>query len=244
MFSVSIPIAFVAGMLSFLSPCVLPILPGFLGYLQGLVGKGRASGADKHDRVKLFANSLAFVLGFGITFTLLGVLINGIFAQSSMQLRTLLSQIGGAVIVFFGLFVLGLIKVPALENEYKLPAKKTRFQYLTSAIFGISFAVGWTPCVGAVLGSIITLAATDAGGAVLPMVAYSAGLGVPFLIVGALGGEAIALLNRFKGLLKYFNIITGILLIILGILIFTQQLNVIANFILPQELYAYFSGVG
>ncbi|MFH0879766.1 MAG: cytochrome c biogenesis protein CcdA [Lentisphaerota bacterium] len=253
MASLPVLIAFLAGLFSFLSPCVLPLLPGFLGFLSGMstaANERRKAGAKSGalgaapGRLKLFANALAFVLGFTLTFALIGLLLSSVLAGAGYDIRVWLGRIGGLVIIAFGLFTLGILKLPFLEQEYRLPAVKTRYQYLTSALFGISFAVGWSPCVGAVLGGILTLSATDPGGALLPMLAYSAGLGIPFLILGALGSEAIALMKRFRGIWPYFNLVAGILLVVVGVLLATQQLAVLGNLLIPQWLLPYLNGGG
>lgn len=239
----SIPISFLAGLLSFLSPCVLPLVPGFLSFLSGVGGLQDTAKSD-HARLRLFLNAVFFVLGFSAAFAFIGLLLSGLLASASYDIRLWLSRIGGLVIIAFGLFVLGVLKLPFLEQEYKLQPLHTRYQYLTSALFGISFAVGWSPCVGAVLGSILTLAASDAGGAVAPMLAYSLGLGIPFLLMGALGTEALGLLSRFKGFMRYFNLFTGLLLILLGVLVMTGQLARAANLVTPQALLPYLNGGG
>ncbi|VVB56529.1 Cytochrome C biogenesis protein transmembrane region [uncultured archaeon] len=265
---ISLIIAFAAGLLSFLSPCVLPILPGFLGYLSGVSAMGAApkvaqkapqgrtrsseaksvsppaSAPMPRTRWQMFLHSVFFVLGFSIAFAVLGVLLSGVLAPAGAVVRLWLSRVGGLFIIFFGLFTLGVVRIPFLESEHKLNPMHTRYQYLTSMVFGATFAVGWSPCVGAVLGSILTLAATDAGGALGPMLAYAAGLAVPFLLVGALGSEALGVLKRFRGFLPYFNAVAGILLIILGVLVATQQLVALANFIIPQALLATLNGGG
>jgi cytochrome c-type biogenesis protein len=217
--------AFVAGVISFLSPCVLPLIPGFLAYLSGT----RVAEA-KNARMKLFLNSLSYVLGFAVVFSILGVLLNTLLEGISYSVQAWLSRVGGAIIILFGLYTIGLVKLPFLEMEYKItPRKRFSATYLTSFVFGASFAVGWTPCVGAVLGSVLTLAVTQPGLSFALLLTYSIGLGIPFLLVGLFSKQALGLIKRLGPALKYFNIVVGILLVVLGILVFTQTLNVIAN---------------
>src|SRR3989338_7702518 len=157
MVEVSLIAAFIGGIVSFLSPCVLPLIPGFLAYLSGTSLGDTSSSA----RVKMFLNSLFFVLGFSVVFALLGVLLNTILSQSSYLIQEWLGRIGGIIIIIFALYLLGLLKLPFLEKEHKINVKK-RFSitYVTSFVFGAAFAVGWTPCVGAILGAVLALAIT------------------------------------------------------------------------------------
>mgnify|MGYP002624824411 CR=1 FL=1 len=226
MIELSIVVAFVAGLVSFLSPCVLPIIPGFLAYLGG------ASAAETKNRRKdIFISSVFFVLGFSVIFALLGVLLNTLLENIAYDVQLLLSRIGGLIIIFFGLYIMGLIKIKWLEQEHKLKVKK-KFQSknLTSFVFGAAFAVGWTPCVGAALGAILGLAATQPGAAFYLLLTYALGLGLPFLVVGIFTGDVTNFLNKFSKAVKYINFVFGLLLVALGVLIFTQQLQVIANF--------------
>ena len=218
--------AFLGGLISFLAPCVLPIIPGFLAYLAG------ASTAEAGSKRKeIFINSVFFVLGFGIVFALLGVLLNTLLENIAYDVQTWLSRIGGVMIIFFGLYLVGLIKIPFLEKEYKFGVKtKFKSRYATSFLFGLAFAAGWTPCVGPALGVILGLAATAPGSAFLLLLTYALGLGIPFLIVGAFTGQATEFINRHTVGLKYLNIVFGIILLGLGVLIFTQKLSLIANF--------------
>lgn len=222
----SIGVAFVAGLVSFLSPCVLPIIPGFLAYLAG------TSVIDaENKRIDVFLNALFFVLGFSFVFSLLGVLLNSILANIAYSALTWLSRIGGILIILFGIYLTGIIKIPLLEREYKLSVKaKFRSKYLSAFIFGAAFAVGWTPCVGAVLGGILALAVSQPGIAFFLLLAYSLGLGIPFLLVGLFVGPTISWIKKYSSWLKYNNIVFGIILMVLGILIFTQNLNLISNF--------------
>lgn len=229
----SLGFAFVAGLISFLAPCVLPIIPGFLAYLAGT--SVSESGTKRKD---IFINSVFFVLGFALIFAALGVLLNTLLEAVAFDVLVWLSRLGGIVIIFFGLYLTGLIKIRFLEQEHKIQVKKRfKSKYLTSFVFGAAFAVGWTPCVGAVLGAILGLAASQPGIAFWLLLSYSFGFGVPFLIVGAFASQATKLINRFVRFIKYINIVFGIILVILGILIFTQNLAKIANFELITNLF-------
>ncbi|MBI4992500.1 MAG: sulfite exporter TauE/SafE family protein [Candidatus Harrisonbacteria bacterium] len=221
----TITVAFIAGLVSFLSPCVLPIIPGFLSYLAG----SSLSESSSHRR-EIFMNSFFFVLGFSAVFSVLGVLLNTILEAVAYDVQLWLARIGGAIIIFFGLYLTRLLKFEFLEREYKFAvAQKFNSRYLTSFVFGSAFAAGWTPCVGAVLGGILGLAAAQPGSALTLLFSYSLGLGLPFLVVGLFASRSADLINRYAGWLKYINIAFGIILIILGILAFTQNLNRIAN---------------
>ena len=224
---ISTATAFLAGLISFLAPCVLPLIPGFLAYLAG----GTVMEA-KNKRREIFLNSLFFVLGFSLVFALLGVLLNTLLEAIAYDVRIWLSRIGGAIIIFFGLSLTGLIKLSFLEKGVKLPTGKifTKSRYLTSFLFGLAFAAGWTPCVGPVLGAILGLAASAPGSAFTLLMAYALGLGLPFLIIGAFTAEISEYLYRLGRWLGYLQIVFGIILIVLGILVFTDQLARIANF--------------
>lgn len=230
--------AFLGGLISFLAPCVLPIIPGFLAYLAGASSvkspksdHGASTKDEGSKRKDIFVNSVFFVLGFSIVFALLGVLLNTLLENIAYDVQLWLSRIGGVMIIFFGLYLVGLIKIPFLEREYKMSVNtKFKSRYATSFLFGLAFAVGWTPCVGPALGVILGLAATAPGSAFLLLLTYALGLGIPFLIVGAFTGQAADFISRHAVGLKYLNIIFGIILLALGVLIFTQKLSLIANF--------------
>lgn len=225
MLDIPILVALLAGLVSFLSPCVLPIIPGFMAYLAGTTLS--ESGPKRKD---IFINSLFFVLGFSSIFALLGVLLNTVLDLVAYDVQLWLARVGGAIIIFFGLYLTGLIKLPFLEKEYKLNVK-VRFhsKFLTSFVFGAAFAAGWTPCVGAVLGGILGLAASAPGSAFTLLFTYALGLGLPFLLVGLFASQASNLIKRYSKYLKYVNIVFGAILIVLGIFAFTQNLGLIAN---------------
>lgn len=222
----NLSIAFLAGLVTFLSPCVLPIMPGFLAYLAG------TSLSDSQGRrMEIFVNSLLFVLGFSLVFAVLGVLLNTLLEAVAYDARTWLARIGGAIIIFFGLYLTGLIRIPWLDREHKMDVKNAfNSRYVTSFLFGAAFAAGWTPCVGAVLGSILGLAVTQPGSAFWLLLAYSLGLGIPFLVLGIFTSQAADVIRRYARVLVYIRIIFGVLLIIIGIFAFTENLSMIANF--------------
>lgn len=219
-------VAFAGGVVSFLSPCILPIIPGFLAYLAGSM----TDKPDKKARVEIFLNSVFFVIGFSLVFAMLGVILNSVLKAAAYDVQEWLSWIGGVLIIFFGLYLTGLIRVPFLDREHKIGVKK-RFssRYLTSLVFGAAFAAGWTPCVGAALGAILALAASHPAAAFSLLMAYSIGLGVPFLIVGAFASQAAALIEKIGPALVYINVAFGVMLIILGVLVFTQSLSLLGN---------------
>lgn len=231
MTDIPIIIAFIAGLVSFLSPCVLPLIPGYLAYLAG------ASLNDANKRKDIFFNSVAFVAGFSVVFALLGVVLNTLLSRVAYDVQIWLGRVGGIVIIVFGLYLLGLIKIGFLNREHKLKVQAvSSSRLLTSFIFGAAFAVGWTPCVGAVLGGILGLAATQPGIAFALLLSYAIGFGIPFLLVGLFTAQATALITRYGKAAVWINRLFGLLLIGLGVLIFTQTLNRLANFELLNSL--------
>jgi len=222
---VNLAIAFIAGLVSFLSPCVLPLIPGFLVYLAGT-----SAAEQKQSRQAVFLNSLFFVLGFSLVFSALGVLLNTVLTNVAYEVQTWLSRLGGVIIITFGLYLAELIRLPWLEQGHKISVKSQfKSRYFTSFLFGLAFAAGWTPCVGAALGAILALAVTQPGAAFSLLLAYSLGLGLPFLVVGFFTESAAKFIRRFSRYLHYINLLFGVLLIILGILVFTQTLSLVAN---------------
>lgn len=232
MLDIPIVFAFIAGLVSFLAPCVLPLIPGYLAYLSGTTLDQLGA-----HRLNIFLNAVFFVLGFSLVFATLGVLLNTALEKIAYDVQIWLSRVGGILVIFFGLYLTGLIKIPFLAAEHKITVThKFQSRFLTSFIFGAAFAAGWTPCVGAVLGGILGLAATAPGIAFWLLFAYSLGFGIPFLIIGLFVGQASRFISKIGPRLRYVNIVFGIILIILGVLIFTQNLAKIANFELLNNL--------
>jgi cytochrome c-type biogenesis protein len=276
MVETTILVSVLAGLGSFVSPCILPILPAFISYLSGtgineiqnLEASSNTNSTDnksqdlsgkqqqwqqqeqkqkdrqqqpltirKSTRLNIFLNTVYFVLGFSLVFAVLGVILNSVLSSVGPSLQHTLSSVGGIVIVGFGAYLILSTKIRTLNFEKKmtrLPKFKT--SYVTSFVFGAAFAAGWTPCVGPILGSIFTLAATSPGAAYNSLLAYSLGLGIPFLITGAFFARATRIIRRIVKHLKYFNPAMGTMLIIVGILIFTNQLSVLGNFPLANQI--------
>ena len=227
MLNITLVTAFVAGVVSFLSPCILPIIPAFLAYLAGESSSGGASG----NRFTIFLNSVFFVLGFSIVFAALGVLLNGALSHVAYSAQAWLSRIGGAVVIFFGLYLMGFFKIGFLEYDHKINFKRRfKSRYLTSLLFGFAFAAGWTPCVGPVLGGILGVAASVPNQAFYLLLSYAIGLGIPFLAVGLFVSQASQLIEKYIAVIKYVTPIFGAVIVVLGILVFTQSLPLIANF--------------
>lgn len=243
MVEASILVSALAGAGSFFSPCVLPIIPAFVSYLSGttlseLQGAGGSTVAVKRSvRLNIFLNTVYFVLGFSLVFAVLGVILNSFLANVGTSFQTTFQTVGGAVIIAFGGYLLLSTKLRVLNFEKRmtnLPRFKTT--YITSFVFGAAFASGWTPCVGPILGTTLTLAATSPGAAYNSLLAYSLGLGVPFLITGAFFSQSTKVIKKMVKHLKYFNPIMGVILIVLGILVLTNQLSIIGNFPLADQI--------
>lgn len=225
MTEVNFVIAFLAGLISFLAPCSGVLVPAFISNLAG-TSLTEVEHAGANIKTKVLFNTLLFIAGFTLVFVLLGASVGA----ASIAVRggqDILSKIGGALIILFGLYAVGLFKIPALSAEHRLNVGNLgRIKYLGSFLVGNAFAVGWTPCVGPILAAILVLAGTSgsvsAGTGFL--LAYSAGLMLPFLAVGIFTAQSAKFLVNHAKLLTYVNYFAGILLIFLGILVFTGNL--------------------
>ncbi len=240
MIEITLAIAALAGLGSFVAPCILPMIPAFLAYISGAtlseLNQKNGSKIITINRTKIILNSVFFVLGFSVLFSTLGVIINSIFSSSAGQLIEGLNQIGGIVIVGFGVFLILSMKINKLNIEKKFIPKMTKASYPMSFVFGLAFAVGWTPCVGPILGTILTVAATTPSIAFNLLLVYSLSLGIPFILIGIFYSRATRIIRSMSKHLKYYNLLLGGFIIVLGILVFTNQLAYIANFPLLNEL--------
>lgn len=187
-------------------------------------------------RTVIFLNSVAFVLGFTIVFSLVGVLLQTLLSSVAFDVVNILRTVGGLIIIIFGILLIVSLKysIPFLASEHKIKIRRFSNSYITSFVFGIAFAIGWTPCVGAILGSIYTLAAVSPGIGFILLLAYSLGIGVPFLIVGFFTSRVSGFLEKSQNILKYFNIIGGLLLIAIGMLVAFNYIGILANFFVGE----------
>jgi cytochrome c-type biogenesis protein len=226
--NITIGLAFLAGLASFLSPCVFSLVPAYVGYLGGRAAGGETT---ESNRFVTFTHGLAFVLGFSFVFITLGVATSTL-GHVLFDLRFWLAKIGGVVVIIFGLHMTGIFRIQFLEYDTRvqqLPDRK--LGYLSSALMGVFFSAGWAPCVGPVLGAILTLALN--GGSVSTGVsllsAYSAGLAIPFLIAALGVGWVSLTLRKYGKVMHYVEVVMGVVLIIIGFMLFSGIFERIAQ---------------
>lgn len=226
--NVTVGLAFLAGLASFLSPCVFSLVPAYIGYLGGRAVGGEV---NESNRFVTFTHGLAFVLGFSLIFITLGA-ASSAFGRLLFDLRFILAKVGGIVVIIFGLHMIGIFRIPFLEYDTRvqqLPDRK--WGYLSSALMGVFFSAGWAPCVGPVLGAILTLAMN--GGSISTGVsllsAYSAGLAIPFLIAALGVGWVSVTLKKYGKVMHYVEIAMGVILVIIGVMLFSGIFERIAQ---------------
>lgn len=225
--ALAIGIAFLAGVVSFLSPCVLPLIPGYLSFMTGMSGAELASG---RERARTLGPALLFVLGFSLVFVSMGATAS-VLGAFLLQYRDIVEKIAGLAVIVFGVLMLGIIRVPWLYGEARVDMERSRaFGRWASVVMGAAFAAGWTPCVGPILGSILTMAGSSGsvGRGALLLLVYSLGLGVPFIAVAVLFGRLSGVLRWFSRHALQINRVAGVLLIAVGVLILTGRLSALA----------------
>ncbi|NDB87470.1 MAG: cytochrome C biogenesis protein [Nitrososphaeria archaeon] len=234
MADVTIAIAAVAGLGSFLAPCILPVIPAFLAYISGTtitdLQKNNGTINVLSSRLNILMNTIFFVLGFSVVFSVFGVILNSVLSNNVTGLTTSLNQIGGIIIIGFGSFMILSSKINRLNLEKKILPKGGKSSYPLSFVFGLAFATGWTPCIGPILGSILTLAATTPGHAFTLLLAYSFGLGIPFILMGVFFSRMTRVIRAISKHLRYYSWVMGSFIILLGVLVLTNQLATIASF--------------
>jgi len=226
MTQVSVGVAFLAGLASFLAPCVLPLVPAYLGYLSGYAVT-KSDRPTLSERFFVAAHAIAFVIGFSLVFILLGTAAGSL---GRLLRGDWFRYLGGLLIIFFGLALMELLHVPFLQNEARLQWRgKREWGFLSSVLIGMVFAAGWTPCVGPALSAILILSADQAtaGRGVGLLIAYSAGIGLPFILAGFLIDRLGGLLQRVARYLPTIQKIAGAILVLVGIVLITDGFSAI-----------------
>lgn len=240
MAEIGIAVATIAGLGSFLAPCILPVIPAFLAYISGttITDLQRNNGTVNllTNRLNILMNTIFFVLGFSIVFSIFGVILNSVLSSNAANIMAGFNQVGGIIIIGFGAFMLLSSRITKLNFEKKILPRGGKASYPLSFVFGLAFATGWTPCIGPILGSILTLAATTPSQAFSLLLAYSLGLGIPFILMGVFFSKMTRLIRALSKHLKYYSVIMGGFIILLGVLVLTNQLATIASFPLLNDL--------
>src|SRR5437870_1721167 len=226
---INILIAFAGGLLSFLSPCVLPLVPGYISLMSGVSVDHLKSGGVTNSRRAVLLNSLAFNAGLSVIFLALGGTAG--LVGSAIISNPWVRIIGGVVIIVFGLHLIGLLKIKWLYKDTRQFSNEKPRGMLGSLMLGIAFAAGWTPCIGPILGGIIGLAATSGGwkGGFVLAIFYSAGLAVPFLITGLAINQFLGFYSKFRRHLHKVEVVSGIILILIGGLVISNRLTLLAS---------------
>lgn len=231
-------IAFSAGILSFFSPCVLPLLPSYVTYITGLTfGQLQEAHPGARVRLTVLCHCLIFIAGFSAVFILLGALAGMASASFHGQLRTVLvwvQKIGGILIFLFGIHLTGLFHFGILLGEKRIHLHRKPAGFIGTFVVGLAFAAGWTPCIGPILGTILALAAGSAAGpgrGILLLTIYSAGLGLPFLLAGLLFHSFLSFFNRFRKYIRLVEIFTGALLMVVGIMLFFDMFGMVTGYL-------------
>lgn len=229
--SIGILVAFLAGILSFLSPCVLPLVPSYVSFVTGMGLEELESGGGEVKRVTL-THSLLFVGGFSLIFVLMGASATFV-GQFLREQQELIARIGGVIIIFFGLVLLEIVPIQALNREKRVQFQRKPVGYAGTMAVGAAFGAGWVPCIGPILGSILTLAATRASVAegVGLLGVYSAGLAIPFVASSVALTAFMGWFQKFRKYLRYVEWAAGILLILLGILLISGKFTVLAGWL-------------
>jgi cytochrome c-type biogenesis protein len=224
--------AFIAGLLSFLSPCVLPLIPSFITYITGLSFADLQEEHPSHKvRQLTIVHTLLFIGGFTLVFVLLGAsaTVIGGFLQKYM---TVIRKVGGVLIVIFGIHVTGLVPIHLFLGEVRVKVHRKPAGYVGSFLVGLAFAAGWTPCIGPILATILMVAAAEdtVFKGIMLLLTYSMGLAIPFFLSSLAMHQFLVIFNRFKKYIRMFEIVTGLFLVLVGVLIFTNYLNILAGY--------------
>jgi cytochrome c-type biogenesis protein len=231
--------AFVAGVLSFISPCVLPLIPGYLSYISGLTldemqGTGDTAMSFGAARRRVLAASIFFILGFSFVFICFGAAAS-VVGQYMLERQRLLAKIAAVIVIVFGLHTMGVLRIGWLYSEKRVQVEKKPTSLFGAFFVGLAFAFGWTPCIGPILAGILAIAGTQqtVGQGVQLLAVYSAGLGLPFLLTAFAINQFFTVFKRIRKHYHLIEIISGLLLVLIGLLIFTNRFTLIAKWLTP-----------
>ena len=233
--NVTLIAAFVAGFLSFISPCVLPLIPGYVSFVSGVsLEDMRGDAAVSSARRHVLVTSLFFVLGFSLVFIALGATAS-VVGRFLFERQPILMKIAGVLLVIFGLHTMGVFRIALLESEKRVQANRKPAGALGAMLVGIAFAFGWSPCIGPILGGILALAASKdtvwEGTQLLAV--YSVGLGIPFLLTSIAINQFFTVTKRIRKHYHTIELVSGGLLVAIGVLIFTNQFTIIVRYLQP-----------
>jgi cytochrome c-type biogenesis protein len=239
----NILLAMGGGLLSFLSPCVLPLFPSYLSFVAGVsLDEVQGTVVNARTRRAILLNSLMFILGFTLVFIALGAGAT-LVGQVLFQQQTLIRKIGGVLVILMGLYVAGWLRIPFLMREWRVELKDRPAGYVGALLTGITFAAGWTPCIGPILGSILTLASVSqtAFTGILMLAAYSLGFAIPFFVSSLAINHFLVFFDRFKRFLPWVTQGSGLILIFLGVLLVSDYFTVLSRLafsLTPEWLFA------
>ena len=225
--SVGLTISFTAGVLSFLSPCVLPLIPSYVSFITGL-----SLDDVQRSRRTTLVHSLLFVTGFTIVFLILGATAT-VMGRLLLQQREWVGRVGGVLVILLGLYLLGVLNIGALGRERRVHIANKPLGYLGTVLVGMAFAAGWTPCIGPILGAVLTYTASsaDLNRGLLLLLAYSLGLAVPFLLAALMIDRFMVLFKRYRGAIVWMSRGSGVLLIVIGVLMITGSMTVLTTWL-------------
>jgi cytochrome c-type biogenesis protein len=227
--SISYSAALIAGLLSFFSPCILPLIPAYFTFITGFSLDELTEAHGTGTRVRIIVSTLSYVLGFSAVFILMGASAS-FLGGAIFKYRDWIRIIGGVAIILFGIHMTGLFRFRALEFERRLQFQKKPLHFLGTFIVGMAFGAGWSPCIGPLLGSILLVAGNQetVGQGIGLLSVYAAGLAIPFLVLSVFINSLIALIKKISWSIKYINVTAGVLLLILGLLLVTNKMNLIS----------------
>ena len=231
--------AFAAGVLSFISPCVLPLIPGYLSYISGLTldemqGTGEGAITLGAARRRVLVASIFFILGFSFVFICFGAAAS-VLGQYMLERQRLLAKIAAVIVIVFGLHTMGVLRIGWLYSEKRVQVEKKPTSLFGAFFVGLAFAFGWTPCIGPILAGILAIAGTQEtiGQGVRLLAVYSAGLGLPFLLTALAINQFFTVFKRIRKHYHLIEIVSGLLLVLIGVLIFTNRFTLIAKWLTP-----------